>query len=82
MARRRRGAPVDPVRRVSAVVARIARWGAPGPGGKLTTPIFDRSRAFASKICTHHDVYRPLSSFIGLYRLLSTRLAPALEGSA
>jgi hypothetical protein len=60
-----RRAPVDPVRRVSAVVVRIARWRAPGPGGKLTTRIFDRSRA---RSAPHHDVYRPLSASIGLCR--------------
>ena len=62
-------------RRVSAVVFWLARWRAPGPGGKLTTPIFDRSRA-------RPHPPRRLSSFIGLYRPLPTRLAAALEGSA
>jgi hypothetical protein len=62
-------------RRVSAVVFWLARWRAPGPGGKLTTPIFDRSRA-------RPHPPRRLSSFIGLYRPLPTRLAATLEGSA
>lgn len=50
-------------RRVSAVVVRIARWRAPGLGGKLTTPIFDRSRARAAPITTFIVLYRPLSAF-------------------
>lgn len=61
-------------RRVSAVVVRIARWRAPGPGGKLTTPIFDRSRA---RSAPHHDVYRPLSASIGLYRRVWRRRSKA-----
>jgi hypothetical protein len=64
MAHRRPGAPVDPVRRLSAVVFRTARWRASGRGGTLTTPIFDRSRARPAP----SDVSRPLSASIGLCR--------------
>jgi hypothetical protein len=50
-------------RRVSAVVVWIARWRTPAPGGKLTTPIFDRSRARSAPITTFIVLYRPLSAF-------------------
>jgi hypothetical protein len=49
-------------RRVSAVVFRIARWRAPGLGGKLTTPIFDRSQD-RHPISTFIALYPPLSAF-------------------
>ena len=49
-------------RRVSAVVVRIARWRAPSPSGKLTTPIFDRSQD-PHPISTFIALYAPLSAF-------------------
>jgi hypothetical protein len=49
-------------RRVSAVVFRIARWRAPGLGGKLTTSIFDRPQD-RHPISTFIALYPPLSAF-------------------
>jgi len=75
MARRRRGAPVDP--------APCFRRGCPdcavasaGPWRQINDADI---RSFAGKIRTSS---RRLSSFIGVYRPLPTRLAAALEGCA
>jgi hypothetical protein len=66
-----RRAPVDPARRVSAVVFRIARWRAPGPWRQINDADI---RSVASKI-------RTITTFIVLYRRLSA-FADAFGGGA
>jgi hypothetical protein len=74
MARRRRGAPVDP--------APCFRRGCPDCALASAEPWRQINDADIRSVEQDPRPSRRLSSFIGLYRPLPTRLAATLEGSA